>query len=279
MSSMRRRTALAAAATAMLALPAATLGAAPAQAADTGTVSVLHGVPGLTVDVYANGKALLPNFKPGTLTPPTRLPAGTYKIAIFPDGKGPDGTPAISGTVKLPAGANATVAAHLNAGGEPQLSTFVNDTSKVAAGKGRLTVRHVAAAPAVDVRANGEPAFQGLTNPNEVKADLPAGSIEADVVLADTDTVAIGPADVNVTEGANTIVYAWGSAEQKNLALKVQTIEGLHSAPGGVPAGESGLASQQDGIPAWAFGLALAAALGLAASGYRLATVRSSGDR
>lgn len=31
---------------------------APAQAASTGTVSILHAVPGLTVDVYANGQKL-----------------------------------------------------------------------------------------------------------------------------------------------------------------------------------------------------------------------------
>ncbi|MFJ3786228.1 hypothetical protein ACIPQM_31330, partial [Streptomyces sp. NPDC090093] len=34
------------------------------------TVSVLHAVPGLTVDVFAGDKELLPDFKPGTLTDP-----------------------------------------------------------------------------------------------------------------------------------------------------------------------------------------------------------------
>src|SRR5687768_11250920 len=53
-----------------LALAFAAIGAAPAQGASNATVSILHGVPDATVDVYANGKALLENFEPGTLTDP-----------------------------------------------------------------------------------------------------------------------------------------------------------------------------------------------------------------
>jgi hypothetical protein len=222
--------------------------AAPASAAGTSDVVILHGVPGLTVDVYANGNKLLSNFKPGTLTGVVKLPAGSYDLAVFPAGKGPSGTPAIKAdNVAVPSGANITVVAHLDASGAPVLTPFVNDVSKIAAGKTRLTVRHTAAAPAVDVRAGGTPVFKGLVNPKEAKADIPAGTVSADVVLAGTDTVAIGPADLNLKEGTNTIVYAWGSATDKNLKLAVQTISGLHSAPGGVPSGTGGLLD--DGLP------------------------------
>ena len=220
-----------------LALAPAAL-AMPAHAADEATVSILHGVPGATVDVYANGDSLLTNFKPGTLTDPVMLPAGDYDLKVTAAGAGADGDAVIEAKdVAVPAGANITVVAHLDASGKPVLTPFVNDTSPIDAGQARITVRHTAAAPAVDVRANGKVAFKGLTNPNEVKADLPAGTISADVVLAGTDTVAIGPADVALKEGTNTIVYAWGSADQDNLDLAVQTISGMHSAPGGVPAG------------------------------------------
>ncbi|MCF2530961.1 DUF4397 domain-containing protein [Yinghuangia soli] len=243
------------------------------------TVSVLHGIPGLTVDVYANGQQLLPDFKPGTLTDPQKLPAGSYDIKVFKDNEGPGGTPALQKQVDVPAGANATLVAHLGADGTPMLTAYVNDTAPVAAGKARVTVRHVAAAPAVDVRANGTPVFSGLTNPKEAKGDVDAGMIKADVTLAGTSTVALGPADLNLAEGTNTIVYAYGSAEAKNLALKTQTISGLHSAPGGVPAGGSGAAAEAradggEGTPAWVFGLAAAGALGLAAGGYRVASGR-----
>ncbi|MDQ2758660.1 MAG: DUF4397 domain-containing protein [Actinomycetota bacterium] len=228
------------------ALVAASAGlTAPAHAAGgDASVSILHAVPGATVDVYANGKALLTNFKPGTLTNPVMLPAGSYDLKVTAAGAGASGTAVTEAKgVTVPAGANITVVAHLTADGKPILTPYVNDTSAVPAGQARLTVRHDAAAPAVDVRANGTPALKGLVNPKEATAVVAAGTIKADVVLAGTSTVAIGPTDLPLKEGANTVVYAWGSAADKNLKLAVQTIGGMDSAPGGVNAGNGGQAA------------------------------------
>lgn len=254
--------------TAALAQPQATGGQA--------TVSVLHAVPGLTVDVYAGDDELIPNFTPGTLTDPMKLDAGSYDIKIFADGEGPDGKPAIEKKVDVPADANATLVAHLTADGKPTLDAFVNDTSKVPAGKARLTVRHVAAAPAVDVRAGGKPVFTDLVNPKEAKGEVAAGTVKADVTLAGTDTVVLGPADLNLAEGSNTVVYAWGSANDKNLALKTQTLTGMHSAPGGVPAGESGqaAASHNSRLPVGALGLGALSLVTAAAVTVRLRKVQ-----
>ncbi len=231
----------------------------PASAADNeATVSVLHGVPGATVDVYANGEALLTDFTPGTLTDPVMLPAGDYDLKVVAAGAGADGDAIVEANgVTVPAGANITVVAHLSADGAPTLTPYVNDTSALPAGKARLTVRHDAAAPAVDVRAGGAPVFKDLTNPKEASAVVDAGTVSADVVLAGTDTVAIGPADLDLKEGVSTIVYAWGSAADSNLALGVQTISGMASAPGGVPGGTGGQAA--DG------GIAFGAYAGMAA--------------
>src|SRR5215213_10409217 len=181
--------------------------AGSAQAASTAEVSILHGVPGATVDVYANGKALLKNFKPGTLTDPQSLPAGTYDLKVVKAGDGADGDAVIEAdNVKVPGGANITVVAHLNEDGDPTLTPFVNDVSKIPAGKARITVRHTAAAPAVDVRAGGEPVFANLSNPKEKSAEVDAGTVKADVVLEGTDDVVIGPASLNLAEGTSTIV-------------------------------------------------------------------------
>ncbi|MFG3661540.1 DUF4397 domain-containing protein [Streptomyces sp. NPDC047706] len=214
-----------------LALTTPAMAAPAAETDDQAMVSVFHGVPGLTADVYANGKELLGNFKPGTVTDPQALDAGTYNVQIFEAGAGPEGTPAIEKDIKVPAGANATVAAHLSAEGQPQLTAFVNDVSDVEDGKARLTVRHVAAAPAVDVRAGGQPIFKGLENPDQESATVDAGSVDADVVLAGTDTVAVGPADLNLQEGTSNVVYAWGSAQDESLALKTQTLSDTEPAP------------------------------------------------
>ena len=248
------------------------LGAMPANAADTATVSVLHAVPDTPVDVYANGEELLPDFQPGTLTDPLELPAGSYDIQVFAAGADPEADdPAIEGSVDVPAGANATLVAHLAEDGTPTLTPFVNDTSAVEAGQARVTVRHTAAAPAVDVRAGGEPVIEGLTNPNEETLTVPAGTVSADVVLAGTDTVAIGPADLELAEGSNTIVYAWGS-EEAGLELAVQTISGSHSAPSGVPGGSGGMVD--DAMPTPLAALSVAGLLVAAVGGVRLARNR-----
>lgn len=229
---------------------------------DAATVSVLHGVPDLPVDVYVNDEATLTGFEPGTLTDPMELPAGDYDIDIYPAGADPEAEdPALSAEgLAVPGGANLTLVAHLDADGNPTLGAFENDVSTVAAGEARLTVRHAAAAPAVDVRAGGEVAIEGLENPNEAVLDLPAGTVSADVVAAGTEDVVLGPADLNLTEGSNTIVYAWGSLEDDNLALAVQTIEGLHSDPSGVPSGEP----MSGGIPAVAWILGAGGIAGIA---------------
>ncbi|MGA8208658.1 MAG: DUF4397 domain-containing protein [Nocardioidaceae bacterium] len=271
-----RRSIAAAGAAGLMALVAAPV--TPVTAAEqNATVSVLHAVPGLTVDVYANGEELIPDFKPGTLTDPLSLPAGTYDLAVYADGDTPDSAdPAIEKSdVQVPGGVNATVVAHLGADGDPALNVFVNDTSATAAGDARLTVRHTAAAPAVDIRADANVLVDNLTNPKEATADVPAGSYSADVVLAGTSDVAIGPADVNLGEGTNTVVYAWGSAADGNLKLAVQTIDGLHSAPGGVPGGEAGLAPESGAVPTWTIGLGAAALLALTVAGRQLSTARA----
>jgi hypothetical protein len=244
------------------------LTASPAQAASTSQVSVVHGIPDTPVDVYVNGKKTVPDFQPGKIAGPLTLPAGSYDLALTkPGGKLSDAILTVD-DAKVPGGANLSLVAHLTAAGKPTITAFANDVSKIAAGQTRLIVRHTAAAPAVDVRAGGKPVFKDLTNPNEAKADLPAGTVKADVVLAGTDTVAIGPADLNLKEGQATIVYAIGSADDKSLALVAQTITGLHSAPGGVPSGTGGLAAT--GVGTWWFALVGAALLLLVGGAVRL---------
>ena len=53
----------------------------------------------------------------------------------------------------------------------------------------------------------------------------------------------IGPADVTVKDATTTIVYAWGSLDDDNLALATQEVAADGSMPNGVPSGEAGLAA------------------------------------
>ena len=136
-----------------------------------------HAVPGAVADSYANGEALLTDFKSGT----------------------PSGRPTECG---VSSAANTTVVTQLTEGGKPMRTPYVNDT-----------------APAVDVRAGGDPVFTGLANTDGARADCSPGTISAHVVLAGTPQVVIGPADLDLAEGVRTVVYAWGSDEDGNLKL------------------------------------------------------------
>jgi hypothetical protein len=227
--------------------------ALPASAATgTASLSVLHGVPDLTVDVWVDGTRTLDDFTPGSLAGPLDLPAGTHTVAITAADAADASSPAIGPVdLALDAGASYTAVAHLDAAGSPTATLFPNDTSAVPAGQGRLTVRHVAAAPAVDVLAAGSPVITNLANPDEQTLTVPAGTVPVAVAATGTTEPVLGPTDLDVAEGVSTIVYAWGS------------IDGMHSAPGGVPSGELGLVA--DGpSPAvlWLGGVALVAALG-----------------
>lgn len=262
---------------AVAALGAASI-AAPATAAEApadASLSVLHGVPDLTVDVYVNGTLTLDDFTPGTLAGPLALPAGDYQLAITASDAADASAPVIGPVdVTLEAGGNYTATANLDAAGQPTANFYTNDVSTIEAGKTRLTVRHVAAAPAVDVLAGGAPIVENLSNPDEASLTTDPGTVSATVAATGTTDPVIGPADLNLPEGTSTIVYAWGSLEAGNLALATQTIEGLHSTPGAVPGGQSGLAAQDDNGAAVGIGAFLLVLLGGAAAVARRRTAR-----
>ncbi|GID32515.1 DUF4397 domain-containing protein [Paractinoplanes brasiliensis] len=250
---------------------AGALGSAPAYAKANSEVTVVHGIPGQAVDVYVNGEKTIPDFQPGKVAGPLSLPAGEYDIALTEPGEAIGSALLKVDNAEVPGDANISLVAHLSADGEPALTPFANDTAKLAAGKTRLIVRHAAAAPAVDIRAGGQPVFEDVTNGEEGKADLDAGTVSADVVLAGTGTRVLGPADLDLKEGAATIVYAVGSAEDETLDIVSQSITGLHSAPDGVPSGDGGQADGNGSLPWYAAATGLLLALfGLT----RLATSR-----
>lgn len=255
---------------------ASAIALAPAAVAQEGNASVVvvHGIPDTPVDVYVNDELTLDDFAFGTVTDALSLPAGDYGIDVRAADAEANADPILTADATLTGGANVSIVAHLDEAGAPKITPFVNDTAPVAAGNGRLVVRHTAAAPAVDVLAGGTPTFTALTNPNEAKADLPAGTVSAAVALAGTTDPVIGPADVPVTEGSATIVYAVGSAEAANLQVLVQTVDGLHSSPQGVDSGNSGLAADDSRdltVP-----LAAATATGLAGAALVLSRRRQA---
>ena len=203
---------------------AATLVVAPgATNAQTGAeIMLLHGIPGVTVDVAVGGEVLLPGFEPGTMQDlsafagqtlenlEVRL-AGTDTVAIGPVAEFP-----------VPGSGSFTVVAHLDADGTPTLSPFENDTSNVADGQGRLTVRHAAAAPAVDVVLGDARPVENASNGDSAGLDIPAGEIAgAQIAPTGGDPIADVPT-VNLAAGTNLIVYAVGSLADDTFTFYTQ---------------------------------------------------------
>lgn len=216
----------------------------------TSKIYVVHGIPGATVDVYVNGALTLEDFAPKTVAGPLDLPAGNYAIKVFAANANPSvAAPVIDvPSAAVPGGANISLVAHLDAAGTPKLGVFANDVATIAAGQGKVAVRHTAKVPAVDIVLNGA-AVSGLTNlvnGGEGKVTLPAGTYATGIAATGTTAVLV-PAPVTVSEGTLTIVYAIGALDANTVDLVVQTIGGLHTAPARVDSGNSGLAADQSG--------------------------------
>ncbi|NQW72533.1 MAG: DUF4397 domain-containing protein [Actinobacteria bacterium] len=208
----------------------------PMAPGEDATVSVLHAIPtGLgadVVDVYAGRALIIDDLTPGTLKT-VKLPGGTYALTVLQDGRTlGGGAPLLRvAQTNVPSGANVTITANLDAEGRPALNYFTNDTSTVGRGMGRLTVRHIAFAPALDIRNAGRVLFTGLRNPRQADAGLNAGRFAPYATVAGTRDVVLRPTPITITNkpgtsdmGTNTIVYLWGSLVDGSLRAVVQNV-------------------------------------------------------
>jgi hypothetical protein len=224
---------------AALALILLGLAAPSAAQGDKSRIHLIHGLPGVKVDVEIAGAIAIEDFEFSDTEDLSAL-AGQTLADVKVKAAGTDTVAIDVGDLALPATGSITAIAHLDAAGKPVVSVFINDTSTIAAGQGRLVVRHTAAAPAVDVLAGDAVAFANVVNGKEGSAELPAGTISASVVAAGAkEPVVIGPADLPLTEGSALIVYAVGSLEANSLTVLTETLSGLDGSPTAVHTGNS----------------------------------------
>jgi len=232
-ASARRRTkfwsvgVVAAAAAAVTLGPVAPAGAAlprdHGSGASTATLNVVHGIPGVTVNVCVDGANAIPNFTPGATVTGVSLPAGSHTFKIVAQSDTTCATAGVlSATAPLKAGRNYTAVAALDATGSPQLALFTNNVSKTRKRTARLTVRHVAQAPAVNVWANGVRIVRGdnFTWGKSATRSVPKGIYAAWVSLPRQYKPVIGPAVLALKAGTAYQVYAWGNGTAGyNLAV------------------------------------------------------------
>jgi hypothetical protein len=173
---------------------------------------VVHGIPGVDVDVCVNGAVAIPDFNPGEVVTGVALPSGSYDVKIVAAGGAcTDAAILEANGVQLASGKNYTAVAYLTANGDPTLGLFKNNVKPVAKGSARVTIRHTAAAPEVDVWANGSVLLQDVPNGASATLAVPKGVYAAWVSLPGDHQPVIGPEVLKLKKGTAYQVYAWGS--------------------------------------------------------------------
>ncbi|HET9671778.1 MAG TPA: DUF4397 domain-containing protein [Actinomycetota bacterium] len=178
-------------------------------------LNVVHGIPGLVVDVCVNGAKPITDFEPGDVVSGVTLPEGEYQLDVTPAGQ-PCSAAILSTHAELEGGRfrNYTVVANLDDEGTPNLLLFRNATRKTEPGLARLVVRHTADAPAVTVWADGarlNPGREFVWSESR-RYNVPAGDYEVFVSLAGDSDPVIGPVQLTLEAGFSYQVYAWGNA-------------------------------------------------------------------
>ncbi len=197
-----------------LALPAA-------GAAGKATVNVLHGIPGVTVNVCVDGGSVADGFRYKQRIVGATLPAGDHEVVLVAAGASCDDPAILGKVVKLEAGENYTIVAALDEDGTPRLRRFRNPVGPTPDGMARLTVRHTAQAPAVNVWANGDVLIGGneFTWGKRATLPVPAGTYTVKVTLPGERKAVIGPADLTLRAHHAYQVFAIGKPGKYALAV------------------------------------------------------------
>lgn len=212
-------TVIAAFGAALLATPSAAL-------QQSSSLSILHVADGLPeteiVDVYAGSMRIIDDLRPGELRG-VRITSGRYEVRVFPDGQDPRTASPLARIegLRLLQDANVTVAIHPGPDGRPRATDFNNSLLRNPRGQGRVTIRHVALAPALDVQLGELRSVRSVNNSDEITIRGLLGDQFAEIRQSDTATVLVSPRRIPIARPINTVLYIWGSApDQVRIAVQ-----------------------------------------------------------
>lgn len=221
---MRKLLALVGAAAVTVGLTAGTAAAAEPETTSTwlkSDLTIVHGIPNLPVDVWINNAKIADNVE-FTAVAPLQVRSGWVKVEF----RNADSTQTLLKTGLLAAPKQSySVVAHLRANGTPRTSIYWNNTLAAGSGNGRVTVRHDAAAPAVDIFANNAKIMRNLANPFERSRVVPGGTYTVKVAAAADNNVVAWSGELPIAAGKLTIVYAVGDLAKGSFTPLVQVLD------------------------------------------------------
>ncbi len=188
-------------------------------------LTLVHGIPGTTVDLSVDGTVVIDSFVPGSLANISSFAGQTLQNVTITDDTTGDVVIGPISSFEIPDSGSHSIVAHLDDEGAAVLTTFENNTDEATTGEARLTLRHTAEAPAVDLVIGDQRPIVGATNGQSAELELPDGTV-SDAQLAPTGDVAIAEiATLDLAANTNTIVYAVGSADDDTLDFVVQIVD------------------------------------------------------
>jgi hypothetical protein len=220
------------------------LTAQPGSAADGGTLYVIQGLPGRTVDIALDGDTVASDVPGATLTKALPVDAGQHTLS-FSDG----GRPLLQRSIDVKPGGSTDVVLHLpvDPAGAPVVTLFDNASTPVPSDKASLTVAHTAAVPPADIRVNGKVLFANIANGEALNLVVPVDTYTVEIVPAGAASpVVLGPLELTVKGASLNRVFAVGDPNSSTMRVVVHVLSHAPSgsvAPDLVDTGSGGQAA------------------------------------
>ncbi len=221
--------------------------AAPADAASSGSVYVVQGLPGKSLDISIDGHSVATGVQAAKVIGPFTVASGKRMITARQGGK-----LVIQREITVGSGANLDAVIHqpVSPTGAPVLTSYANKVNAIPKDKAALRVAHDAAVGPADIRVNGKVLFANVANGESLDVVVPAATYSVEIVPAGaTSPVVLGPLDLPAKAGYLTRVFAIGDPNTKTMNVALGTIKLPQSGsgkPGLVNTGTGGQAAESN---------------------------------
>jgi hypothetical protein len=186
-------------------------------------LTLVHGLPGVTADVSVDGTVVIDDFAPGSMANITSFAGQTLVNLTVTDSSTDEVIIGPIPSTDMPGSGSHTLVAHLDASGTAVLNSYQNNTDAVSSGEARLTLRHTAEAPPIELIIGTDRPVQ-VSNGESAEVELPAGTLEAQIgPVGDTPIASLPTLDL--AANTNTVVHVIGSLPDNTIDFVVQIVE------------------------------------------------------